>query len=337
MKKTSKNIIESIDNQILDLIYKRHSILENESLFEEFDESYYKNLPLNNQSKITKLFKLLNTIKNDSSEEEKILYLGPQGSYTQDAAIKKFGISKQFFSVNSIANLFEEIEKENASFAIIPIENSLNGLVNDTLNAFLKYDLTVIGEVILDIHHTLSTNCKDISQIKTIYSKDIAFDQCSLFLEKYNLHNIEHIFVESTTKAAKLALENPASAAICSNMAAFNNHLNIMFSNIEDNPSNKTRFFVLAKNEIKKEKNCEYKTSFLIELPNVSGSLIDFLQIFKDENINLYKIKSHITKGISNFFIEFNGHKDDKNVKKIFKRYKNIKIIGSYKKEVEDI
>lgn len=330
-------LIQNIDNQILDLIYKRYSILSEEKLFDIFDENYYKNLELNNQTKIVKLFKLLNSLKNENSKENKILYLGPEGSYTQDAAIKKFGISNQFFSINSISNLFEEIEKQSANFAIIPIENSLNGLVNDTLNAFLKYDLTVIGEVILDIHHTFATNCKDVSQIKTIYSKDIAFDQCSLFLEKYNLHNIEHIYVESTTKAARLALKNPNSAAICSNMAAFNNHLNIMFYDIEDNPSNKTRFFVLAKDEIKKEKNCEYKTSFLIQLPNVSGSLIDFLQIFKDENINLYKIKSHITKGISNFFIEFNGHKDDKNVKKILKRYKNIKIIGSYKKEIEDI
>jgi chorismate mutase/prephenate dehydratase len=337
-----KNIIENIDNQILDLILQRNSLLSEENLFETFDKKHYEEISskeknLKNKKKIIKLFKLINSFENTNSIINKILYLGPEGSYTQDAAIKKFGNENQFFSINSINNLFEEIKKENATYAIIPIENSLNGLVNDTLNAFLKYDLTAVGEIILDIHHTFSSNCENISEIKTIYSKDIAFDQCSLFLEKYNLHNIEHIFVESTTKAAKLAFENPNSAAICSNIAAFNNHLNVMFYDIEDNPSNKTRFFVLSKKDEKKEKNIDYKTSFLIELPNISGSLIDFLQIFKDEKINLYKIKSHITKGISNFFIEFDGHKEDENIKKIFKKYKNIKIIGSYKKEIDDI
>lgn len=340
--KSKLNQIQNIDNQILELIYKRHSLIMEDDLFNIFDKEYYKDFSskdnyINNQKKIIKIFKLLNSFKNEKSHINKILYLGPEGSYTQDAAIKKFGIQNQLYSVNSITNLFEEINRQNADFAIIPIENSLNGLVNDTLNAFLKYDLSVVGEVILDIHHTFASNCEDITKITTIYSKDIAFDQCSLFLEKYNLHNVEHIYVESTTKAAKLAFENPNSAAICSNMAAFNNHINILFYDIEDNPSNKTRFFVLSKNDEKREKKVDYKTSFLVELPNVSGSLIDFLQIFKDSNINLYKIKSHITKGISNFFIEFDGHKDDEKIKKIFKKYSKIKIIGSYKKEVDDI
>lgn len=330
-------IIKNIDKQILNLIYKRNTFFKKKELLEEFNETYYESKIFKNNDQIKKLFNIINTLEINPEEKKRILYLGPEGSYTQDAAMKKFNINNQFFSVNSITNLFEEIDKENADFAVIPIENSLNGLVNDTLNAFLKYNLTVVDEIILDIHHTFATNSQDISKIKTIYSKDIAFDQCSLFLEKYNLHNIEHIFVESTTKAAHLASLNPNSAAICSSAAAFNNHLNVMFYNIEDNPTNKTRFFVLSKQELKKDSSIEYKTSFLIELPNISGSLIDFLLSFKNEGINLYKIKSHITKGISNFFIEFNGHKDDENIKKIFNNYPYLKVLGSYKKEVEDI
>lgn len=330
-------IIKNIDKQILNLIYKRNTFFQKKELLEEFNETYYESKIFKNNDEIKKLFNTINTLEINPEEKKRILYLGPEGSYTQDVAMKKFNINNQFFSVNSITNLFEEIDKENADFAVIPIENSLNGLVNDTLNAFLKYNLTVVDEIILDIHHTFATNSQDISKIKTIYSKDIAFDQCSLFLEKYNLHNIEHIFVESTTKAAHLASLNPNSAAICSSAAAFNNHLNVMFYNIEDNPTNKTRFFVLSKQELEKNSSIEYKTSFLIELPNISGSLIDFLLSFKNEGINLYKIKLHITKGISNFFIEFNGHKDDENIKKIFNNYPYLKVLGSYKKEVEDI
>lgn len=335
MKKTKKEeILNLMDNQIIELIHKRLSIKN--------DSKFYGNkndLPFSDKN-ITQLYDLISDFKLTSNKKNryKILYLGPQGSYTGDAAIKKFGLENEYFSINSINNLFSEIDKENANFAIIPIENSLNGLVNDTLNAFLKYDLHVVGEVILDIHHTFCTSQKDISKIETIYSKDIAFDQCSLFLEKYNLHHVKHIYVESTTKAAELAAKEENSAAICPNVAGLNNHLNILFYDIEDDPTNKTRFFVLNKTPEKKKKNINYKTSFLIKLPNYAGSLIEFLQKFKDANINLYKIKSHITKGVSNFFIEFDGHFEDKKVKNIFSMYQNeTKIIGSYKKEVEDI
>ncbi len=336
MKKTKqKETLTLLDNQIIDLIYKRLNIIE--------DSKFYgdkKNHPSIDNKNIDDLFNLIGDFKLDKNKKnsKKVLYLGPEGSYTGDAAIKKFGKENDFYSINSIHNIFEEIDKENAEFAVIPIENSLNGLVNDTLNAFLKNDLHVIGEVIIDIHHTFASNTKDTSKIDTIYSKDIAFDQCSMFLEKYNLHDVKHIYVESTTKAAKLAFENKNSAAICSNVAALNNNLDILFYDIEDNPTNKTRFFVLSKKAQKKKTNTKYKTSFIIQLPNHAGSLIEFLEKFKEANINLYKIKSHITKGISNFFIEFDGHIEDKKVKKIFSLYqKGTKILGSYKKEVEDI
>lgn len=341
MKKKNKSYeIHEIDKQILELAYKRSSLLIDDDLINRYnEESYIKTISNNkyDQKKILKLFKNLSKFKNKDLLSKKILYLGPKGSYTHDAAIKKFGRQNLFFSVNSISNLFDEVNKENADYAIVPIENSLNGLVNDTLNAFLKYNLTVVGEVILDIHHTFVSTCNDISKINKIYSKDIAFNQCSSFLEKYNLDDVEHVYVESTTKAAKLASLNPESAAICSNIAALNNRINVLFYDIEDNPSNKTRFFVLSKKNQTKLAKIIYKTSFIVELPNFSGSLINFLQDFKDANINLYKIKSHITKGVSNFFIEFDGHKEDKNIKSIFEKHPIIKIIGSYKKEVVDI
>jgi chorismate mutase / prephenate dehydratase len=328
-----------IDNEIVKLLKQRISIINNSQ--ECYNKFYFgdkitTNNDLSNDS-IINLFNEINFL-NINTKNKKIFYLGPEGSYTQDAAIKKFGINNQFYSINSITNIFEELNKNNANFAVIPIENSLNGLVNDTINAFFKYDLYAIDEVILDIHHTFASNCTDISEIKKIYSKDIAFDQCSSFIEKYNLHNIEQIYVESTTKAAILASKNKESAAICSKIAAIKNKVNIMFNDIEDDSSNKTRFFVLSKNNNPQKENINYKTSFLIKLPNYSGSLIDFLQKFKERNINLYKIKSHITKGVSNFFIEFDGHFKDKNSEDIFKDYINdVKIIGSYLKEIDDI
>nr|WP_052502518.1 prephenate dehydratase domain-containing protein [Halarcobacter anaerophilus] len=112
---------------------------------------------------------------------EKIVYLGPKGSYTQEAAINKFGTQNLYYSVNSIKNIFFEVNEGRATYGIVPIENSSNGIVGDTINCFNTYNLNIVGETVLDIHHTLVSNCKNVEDIKTIYSKDIAFDQCSIF------------------------------------------------------------------------------------------------------------------------------------------------------------
>ena len=274
----------------------------------------------------------LSSINNN----EKIVYLGPEGSYTQEAAINKFGIDNIYYSVNSIKNIFYEINENRATYGIVPIENSSNGIVGDTINCFNSYDLNIVGETVLDIHHTLVSNCNKIEDIEVIYSKDIAFDQCSIFLENYHLNEIKYEYVDSTTKAAKLASLTPNSAAICSELAAKTSNIPILFNNIEDNKDNKTRFFVISKKDTKKSNND--KTSIIVQLPNKYGSLIDFLNDFKEAKINLNKIKSHIVKGISTFFIEFDGHKDDANIQNILNKHnKYIKVLGSYKKEIEDI
>lgn len=331
-----------INNEILKLLNKRIDILEkepsvnsssvNEKLIEEIKKQKNTKLDL---SLVNHLFSeiLLTTL---ISNNEKIVYLGPEGSYTQEAAINKFGINNTYYSVNSIKNIFYEINENRAKYGIVPIENSSNGIVGDTINCFNSYDLNIVGETIIDIHHTLVSNCKKIEDIKIIYSKDIAFDQCSIFLENYHLNEVKYEYVDSTTKAAKLASKTPNSAAICSTLAAKASNIPILFNNIEDNKDNKTRFFIISKEDTK-ESNKD-KTSIIVQLPDKYGSLIDFLNDFKNSKINLNKIKSHIVKGISTFFIEFEGHKNNSNIKDILNKHnKYIKILGSYKKEIEDI
>lgn len=342
--KSKKNIekLNSINNKILKLLDERIAILEKEPNLNTFsiDTKSIEKIQKQKNTKVDlvllhQLFPEI-LLPNLISNDEKIVYLGPQGSYTQEAAINKFGINNIYYSVNSIKNIFFEVNEDRAKYGIVPIENSSNGIVGDTINCFNSYDLNIIGETVLDIHHTLVSKCNKIEDIKIIYSKDIAFDQCSIFLENYHLNEIKYEYVDSTTKAAKLASLTPNSAAICSELAAKTSNIPILFNNIEDNKDNKTRFFVISKKDTKKSNND--KTSIMVQLPNKYGSLIDFLNDFKDNKINLNKIKSHIVKGISTFFIEFDGHKNDVNIQNILNKHtKYIKVLGSYKKEIEDI
>ena len=199
-----------------------------------------------------------------------------------------------------------------------------------------NYNLKVIAEVIIDIHHTLATTCDNIKDITSIYSKDIAFEQCHRFLENVSLDEVEHIPVESTAKAAKYAITNKNSAAICSHVAAKMSNLPILFENIEDKDNNRTRFFIVSNFENAQSGND--KTSILAKLPNTPGALVEYLTDFDTAGLNLTKIKSHIVEGNSIFFIDFNGHKDDENVQEVLGKHEDsIKYLGSYVKEVEDI
>ena len=332
--------LDYANKKILKFLKKRLDILEKNELINplSIDENILKKIKKSKDKNLLleKIFSNIFSLSQDNTNQEKIVYLGPEGSYTQEATINKFGNNNTYYSVNSIKNIFHEINEDRAKYGIVPIENSSNGMVGDTVNCFNNYNLNIIGETILDIHHTLVSNCKKVEDIKIIYSKDIAFDQCSIFLENYHLNEVKYEYVDSTTKAAKLASQTPNSAAICSSLAASTNNIPILFNCIEDNKDNKTRFLVISKEDTNKSTND--KTSIMVQLPNKYGSLIDFLNDFKEAKINLNKIKSHIVKGISTFFIEFEGHKNDSDIRKILNKHKkHIKVLGSYKKEVEDI
>jgi len=241
-----------------------------------------------------------------------------------------------YVSISSIKGIFKELESKKIKYGVVPIENSSNGIVNDTINGFSNFNSKIIAEVVLNIHHTLATTCDRISDIKKIYSKDIAFDQCRKFLTNFGLDEVELIPVESTTKAAKLASNEPNCAAICPHVAAKLYNLPILFENIEDKDNNKTRFFILS--DFENAPSGNDKTSILVKFPDEQGVLVRFLNDFNNAGINLTKIKSHIVEGDSIFFIDFDGHKDYENVKNVLEKHKSsVKVLGSYVKEIKDI
>jgi len=346
--------IDAIDNNLLDIYNKRmdlvHAVGElknstgapiyrperEQRIIERLQHINKEQGGRLNDEAIDALFVELFAVSRNFELPERVAFLGPEASFTHQAAESKFGAMSRYTPIGSIKGVFREVSEGRAKFGVVPIENSFNGIVSDTISSLSDFDVKIIAEVIVDIHHTLATKAEDVRHIKRIYSKDIAFGQCKQFLEDYGLDELEQIPVESTAKAAKLASGDPQSAAICAEVASKMYGLPVLFNNIEDKGDNRTRFFIIS--DFENIPSGNDKTSILVKLPNKPGALVEFLTDFKDSKIDLTKIKSHIVDRVSIFFIEFDGHKDDKKIVDIFSRHReSIKFLGSYIKEADDL
>ena len=349
-----RNKLDNIDNTLLKLINERMEIVHQvgalkavsggaiyrpereKTIIDRLEKINKETNGSLNRSAIEALFLEIFAISRNIELPENVAYLGPEGSFTHQAAEGRFGAMSSYVSINSIKGIFREVDTKKAKFGVVPIENSSNGIVTDTITCLSDYNLKIIAEVILDIHHTLATTCDKVKDIKKIYSKDIAFEQCRKFLTNFGLDEVEWIPIESTTKAAKIAAKEPGSAAICPHVGAKLHNLPILFENIEDKDNNKTRFFIIS--DFENAQSGNDKTSILVKFPDRQGVLVEFLTDFNNAGINLTKIKSHIVEGNSIFFIDFDGHKDDEKVKNILQKHKNsVKVLGSYVKEINDI
>ncbi len=346
--------LDEIDNSVLELFNKRLALVEKVAEYKaktksaiyrpEREKEIVERLKKINKEQNGKLTdelievlftQIISTFRN-YEKKELIAYLGPEASFTHQAAERKFGLTGSYIPITTINGVFREVATNRAKFGIVPIENSTNGIVTDTINCLNNYDLKIVGEVVLDVHHVFATIAPDIKSIKKIYSKDIAFNQCSKFLDDFGFDHIELIPVDSTAKAAALAKEDNQAAAICAEVAAKIYNIPMMFRNIEDDDKNRTRFFVISNFE--NVATGDDKTTILAKLQNKPGALVDFLLDFKAHNIDLTKIKSHIVGGHSIFFLEFNGHKNDSDIENILNKYRDeIKFLGSYIKEADDV
>jgi chorismate mutase / prephenate dehydratase len=270
---------------------------------------------------------------------ERIAYLGPEGSFTHQAAESRFGAMSEYMTLPTIKAVFEAVETERAKFGVIPIENNQEGIVYETVDLLNESNVNIAAELKIPVHFALATEAENPSKIKRIYSKDIAFRQCRGFLNKYfEQIQPEEIQVESTSKAAKLASEDPEAAAICSEIAAKLFKIPVLFNNIEDNSNNRTRFFILSKN-FENLASGEDKTTFIARLPrtNEAGILANFLMDFKENGINLTKIESRPYKGDEDFnfwfFVEIMGYFKDEAFQNILNKHGDyIKLLGSYVK-----
>lgn len=264
----------------------------------------------------------------------KVAYLGPEYSYSHLAAIERFGQAIEFIGVGSISAVFEDINRGLTEFGVVPLENSTDGGVSDTLDMFMRMPQIKIGaEVRLKIHHNLLANCEH-AEIRRIYSKPQALGQCRNWLNK-NFPHAKLIDMGSTADAARLAQQEPGAAAVASRQAAVRFGLRMLFENIEDSPYNETRFAVIGHQ--KSSRSGHDKTALMFRVSHQPGSLVAALDIFRSNKINLTWIESFPAKVARPeyvFFVDFEGHVDDPKVSKTLKSLQEeceeVTVLGSF-------
>jgi chorismate mutase/prephenate dehydratase len=264
----------------------------------------------------------------------KVAYLGPEYSFSHLAAVERFGQTVEFMGVGSIAAVFEEVDRGHVDFGVVPVENSSDGRVADSLDMFLRMPhLVICGEVRLRIHHHLMANCEQ-QEIRRVYSKPQALSQCRNWLSK-NVPQALLKEVSSTADAARLAQMEPGAAAVASRQAAVAYGLRILFEDIEDSPHNETRFAVIGHQKC--GKTGRDKTAIMFRIAHNPGSLVAALDVFKQNKINLTWIESFPAKASKYeymFFVDFEGHADDPKVGRALKslgdHVEEVTILGSF-------
>jgi chorismate mutase/prephenate dehydratase len=267
-----------------------------------------------------------------------VAFLGPEGTYTHAAAVKHFGSQIESEPVASIEEVFRLVEAGGANFGVVPVENSSEGVINHTLDLFMKSSLTISGEVELRIRHNLMTNAQDTSAIDRVYAHQQTLAQCRMWLDT-NLPNAERIAVRSNAEAVIMASEHDRSAAIAGSMAAELYSLPVLYADIEDEPDNTTRFVVIGK--YKSPPSGADRTSLLVFAHNKPGSLFSLLEPLAKRNISMSNIESRPSRrGVWEyvFFIDIDGHRDDQNVAEaiadIEKASAMVTVLGSYPRAV---
>lgn len=350
-----RNQIDKLDDQILDLLNERMKFVKKiGSIKSSGKETIYRperekmiidrlhrlsreKQGLLSRAAIEAIFLEIFAISRNIELPEKIAYLGPEGSFTHQAAESRFGAMSEYLPLSTIHSVFEAIHAERAKFGVVPLENNQEGVVNETIDNLGEYDLNIVAEIPLSITFAFATLLDRVDSIRRIYSRDIAFRQCKNFIDNtFSEQKVELVPVNSTSKAVKLALEDSGGAAICSVIAAKTYGLPVLFHNIEDSQDNFTRFLIIGK-DIKNQKGPMDKTSILTRLADEPGALVNFLQDFYHARINLTKIESRPAKTGKQFkyffYIDFDGHIDDENVRQIITKYKSTtKWLGSYVK-----
>lgn len=262
-----------------------------------------------------------------------VAHLGTEGAYTHTAARNQFGSLVNYQPCGSIAEVFQKVEHDDCDYGVVPIENSTEGVVTHTVDLLVDSELKICSQRLLKISHALMSK-GPITSIKKVYSNPQVFGQCRNWLA-LNLPKADQIWVGSTTEAAKIVAGKKDCAAIASVESAKIYKVPILKRNIQDIAHNTTRFLIVAKEDAAPTGND--RTSILFSIKDKMGALHDMLVPFYKNKINLTRIESRPSKKRAwdyYFFVDLEGHRQDKNVKKALdqleKMCKYLKILGSY-------
>jgi chorismate mutase/prephenate dehydratase len=343
-----RKAIDKLDSQIVKLLNERtrHVLAIGEIKLKAGEEIYaphreravLNRLDRLNEGPITNesLHAIYREIMSSALSLEKtmtIAYLGPEATFTHQAAIRRFGASLRYSSQKTIADVFTEVTKRRADYGVVPVENSTEGVVTHTLDMFADSDLKVVAQIVLPVQHCLLSNSPR-SQLKKLFAHPQSLGQCRLWVQN-NLPKVEIIETSSNARSAEFAAKEKGTAAIAGVLAAEKYGLDVLDYDIQDNAANATRFLVLGR-------QCtpptgRDRTSVMVSVTDKVGALHSALAAFRRYRINMTKIESRPSKRKAweyFFFIDFDGHVQDGKVEKALRLLGEhcnfVKVLGSY-------
>jgi len=341
-----RNQIDALDDQVLRLLNERARLaqavghLKNGIIYKpEREAQVVRRMqdanpgPLTPES-VSVIYKEIMSACRSLEQPLTIAYLGPEGTFSEAAAIKHFGHAAIGLPCSSIDEVFQAVERGEAHYGVAPVENSTEGAVNRTLDLMLGSPLKVCGEVMLRVRQHLMRKIDGLDGIQVVYSHAQSLAQCHEWLSQH-LPGVATIRVTSNGEAARMAGENPEAAAIAGELAAERHGLVLVARDIEDEPNNTTRFLVLGKEET--APSGKDKTSLVISVRNRPGALLELLAPFAGHGIGLSKLESRPARGGAweyVFYVDLEGHISDPNIQHAIKAVEEhctfIKVLGAY-------
>ena len=268
----------------------------------------------------------------------KIAYLGPEATNSHQAALQKFGVSVEYQGMATFADIFAAVDKGEADYGVIPVENSTDGPVRDALDLFVETELKIVAQSYLEISYCL-ISAEPLEKITKVYSKDQALAQCRHWLQRH-LPGAQPCDAPSTARAVQIAKDEPGAAAVANELAATHHQVPILARDIEDVCGNTTRFFIIGRQSSGSGGPGRDVSTFIISLGDEaehSGSLLRMLSPFSERGLNLTKVESRPTKKRAwdyYFFIDVAGHYDDPRMREAVAELKKfcplVKWLGSY-------
>ena len=347
--------IDEIDTLLIDTVSERARCAQQvaEVKQDQGDQTYYKpereaqvlrrvmeknQGPLGNED-MARLFRQIMSACLALEQPVKVAYLGPEGTFTQEAALKHFGDSAVSVPQSAIDEVFREVLSGSCHYGVVPVENSTEGVISHTLDSFMDSSLKICGEVELRIHqHFLVGANTDKNNISRVYSHAQSLAQCRQWLN-FNFSAIERVAVSSNAEAAKRVQGEWNSAAIAGDMACELYELEKLHEKIEDNPDNSTRFLIIGREEV--PKSGKDRTSLVVSVRNKPGALHDLLEPFQRHNVDMTRLESRpsrSSKWTYVFFIDLEGHIEDQSVANVLDELNSqvveLKVLGSYPRAV---
>ncbi len=350
--KQHRDQIDAIDEQVLLLVNERATLarqigsLKDDGVIyrPEREAQVLRRLqanntgPLSNEA-VSNIFRAVMSNCRALEKELTIAFLGPLGTYSEEAALKQFGLGRGAVVCGSIDEVFRTLEANQADYGVVPVENSTEGAIGITLDLLLSSPLKICGEITLPIHHCLLSKQNDISQISHVFSHSQSLSQCHEWLNK-TLPSAQREAVTSNARAAQMihdlvSTDGTFAAAIASKRAAELFNLNILAENIEDDAKNTTRFLVLGKHDV--AASGADKTSIVMTTKNKPGAMIDLLEPLSRHGVSMTKLESRPSRQSLwdyVFFVDIEGHQTDAKVQAALQelqmRASFLKVLGSY-------